>query len=219
MVGSEVKKLHARIMEVGGSRVQQQQSQLAAVGKELDATSAAITKAKVAIKSAERNCKKCQEKVASLEREVEETEARIKEVKVSEEGGHEWYIYIWLQLSIYCFSSSPQGVLSSLEEEAKGIIAKQEEIHVRSDVVCEVSALVTGLCLLLWAWQAAMLERESLLEELKKQLEEMGRVEQQQQTKRMDLMHEMEKYAAKMKENSSKIRHFTAEVSVSSSLC
>lgn len=64
-----------------------------------------------------------------------------------------------------------------------------------------------------------MLEREAALEAVKRQLEELCEEEQKQQSKRMDLTHEMEKYGGKIKENSSKIRHFTAEVSVFPSNC
>lgn len=46
--------LHDRIMEVSGGRMQQQQAQVDAVKKEIDASAAAITKANVAIKTAER---------------------------------------------------------------------------------------------------------------------------------------------------------------------
>ena len=46
--------LQDQIMEVGGSRMQQQQAQLDKVVKEIDGSNAAITKAKVAIKTAER---------------------------------------------------------------------------------------------------------------------------------------------------------------------
>ena len=47
-------RLHDRIMEVGGSRVQQQQAQVDSVCRDIDQTSGAITKANVAIKTAER---------------------------------------------------------------------------------------------------------------------------------------------------------------------
>ena len=41
-------------MEVGGSRMQSQQAQVNAVKKDIDKTNAAITKANVAMKAAER---------------------------------------------------------------------------------------------------------------------------------------------------------------------
>lgn len=47
-------RLHDQIMEVTGGRMQQQQAQVDAVCKDIDQTNAAITKANVAIKTAER---------------------------------------------------------------------------------------------------------------------------------------------------------------------
>ena len=47
-------RLEDKIVEVGGSRVQQQQSKLKAVNKEIELLTDAITKAKVSIKTAER---------------------------------------------------------------------------------------------------------------------------------------------------------------------
>ena len=54
LVQTEVKRLHDRIMQVGGARMQRQQAQVDAVAKEIDESNAAITKANVAIKTAER---------------------------------------------------------------------------------------------------------------------------------------------------------------------
>ena len=45
---------HDRLLEVGGSRVQQQQAQVDSVCRDIDQTSGAITKANVAIKTAGR---------------------------------------------------------------------------------------------------------------------------------------------------------------------
>jgi len=47
-------RLEDKIVEVGGSRVQQQQSKLNAVNKEIELLTDATTKAKVSIKTAER---------------------------------------------------------------------------------------------------------------------------------------------------------------------
>ena len=90
-------------MEVSGGRMQEQQAQVDAVNREMDKAREVKTKASVAIKTAGRNTKKCQDKVNSLEKEVEETEKRIKEV---------------------------QETLSALEEEAKEVIQNQEELRV-----------------------------------------------------------------------------------------
>ena len=84
--------------------MQQQQAQVDAIGHDIDNSNAAITKARVAIKTNGRNLKKCQDKIVSFESEVEETERRIQELK---------------------------GVLTSLEDEAKEVLEKQEEIKVK----------------------------------------------------------------------------------------
>ena len=83
--------------------MQQQQAQVDAICQDIDTCNAAITKASVAIKTNGRNLKKCQDKIVSLESEVGETETRIQELK---------------------------GVLTSLEDEAKEVLDKQEEIKV-----------------------------------------------------------------------------------------
>ncbi|KAL5490795.1 hypothetical protein EMCRGX_G015979 [Ephydatia muelleri] len=101
-VQKQVQSLQDEIMEVGGSRLQQQQAQLDKVVKEMDGSNEAITKAKVAIKTAERNTKKCKEKITSLEKDLATLEAKVEETK---------------------------GVLTNLEEEARDIVAKQQGIH------------------------------------------------------------------------------------------
>ena len=83
--------------------MQEQQAQVDAVSREMDMARDTMTKAKVAIKTAGRNTKKCQEKVNSLQSEVEETEKRINEL---------------------------QETLTALEEEAKGVIQHQEDLRV-----------------------------------------------------------------------------------------
>ena len=90
-------------MAVGGSRMQSQQDQVDAICSEMDSSQAAITKASVAIKTNGRNLKKCEDKISSLEGELEDTERRIVEVK---------------------------GQLKALEEEAKDILEKQEKLKV-----------------------------------------------------------------------------------------
>ena len=83
--------------------MQEQQAQVDAVNKEMDKTRDAMTKANVAIKTAGRNTKKCRDKVGSLEKEVDETERRIGEL---------------------------QGTLTALEDEAKAIIERHDELRV-----------------------------------------------------------------------------------------
>ncbi|XP_065911796.1 structural maintenance of chromosomes protein 4-like isoform X2 [Dysidea avara] len=100
-VEKEIKRLEDKIVEVGGSRVQQQQSKLKAVNKEIELLTDAITKAKVSIKTAERNTKKGIEKISSLEQEIIKNEQKVSEIK---------------------------DELTSLEVEAKKIIDEQQEI-------------------------------------------------------------------------------------------
>ena len=53
-VEAEVKALHDKIMEIGNSKMKGQQAKLDKVNMEIDKTIGAITKAKVAIKNANR---------------------------------------------------------------------------------------------------------------------------------------------------------------------
>ena len=94
-------RLEDKIVEVGGSRVQQQQAKLNAVNKEIELLTDAITKAKVSIKTAERcvcvcvcvllstmhsnrNTKKGIERISSLEQEIVKNEQKVSEIKVLE---------------------------------------------------------------------------------------------------------------------------------------
>ena len=51
---SSCPRLHDKIMEVGGSRVQSQQSKVDQLSSEMDTCTVAVTKANVAIKTSER---------------------------------------------------------------------------------------------------------------------------------------------------------------------
>ena len=53
-VEAEVKKLHDKIMEIGSTKMKSQQAKLDKVNMEVDKAVGAITKAKVAIKNANR---------------------------------------------------------------------------------------------------------------------------------------------------------------------
>ena len=68
------------------------------------------------------NTKKCKEKIASLEKDLASLEGKVEEIKVN------------VQMTYRCYSCShiapPKGVLTGLEEEARGIVAKQQGIHV-----------------------------------------------------------------------------------------
>ncbi|KAM6961494.1 LOW QUALITY PROTEIN: structural maintenance of chromosomes protein 4 [Aplochiton taeniatus] len=71
-VEAEVKRLHTLIVDINSHKLKSQQDKLDKVNKELDECSSAITKAQVAIKTAGRNLKKCEEGVSRVQQELEE---------------------------------------------------------------------------------------------------------------------------------------------------
>lgn len=160
-VKAEVQRLHTQIMEVGGSRMQQQQAQVDAICSEIDSSQAAITKATVAIKTNGRNLKKSQDKISSLENELGDTEKKIEEVK---------------------------GQLTALEVEATEVLNKQEKIKEMAE------------------------ESNAALDKLKAEVEAIESEETGIQSGLVDVKHELDKYVAKMRENSGRIKHFQNEI-------
>ncbi|KAF6725817.1 Structural maintenance of chromosomes protein 4 [Oryzias melastigma] len=79
-VENEVKRLHNLIVDINSHKLKAQQDKLDKINKELDECSSIITKAKVAIKTADRNLKKCEESVAHLQSELEENEKLMKDL-------------------------------------------------------------------------------------------------------------------------------------------
>ncbi|KAJ8256292.1 hypothetical protein COCON_G00184440 [Conger conger] len=71
-VEAEVKRLHSLIVEINSHKLKAQQDKLDKISQELDACSSTITKAQVAIKTADRNLKKSEEAVSRLEGEIEQ---------------------------------------------------------------------------------------------------------------------------------------------------
>ncbi|XP_023817100.1 structural maintenance of chromosomes protein 4 isoform X2 [Oryzias latipes] len=91
-VENEVKRLHNLIVDINSHKLKAQQDKLDKINKELDECSSIITKAKVAIKTADRNLKKCEESVAHLQSELEENEKLMTDLteqlkKVEDEAG------------------------------------------------------------------------------------------------------------------------------------
>ncbi|XP_041661788.1 structural maintenance of chromosomes protein 4 [Cheilinus undulatus] len=91
-VENEVKRLHNLIVDINSHKLKAQQDKLDKVNKELDDCSSTITKAQVAIKTAGRNLKKCEEGVNRLQSELEENEKSMAEFteklkKLEEEAG------------------------------------------------------------------------------------------------------------------------------------
>lgn len=79
-VEAEVKRLHNLIVEINSHKLKAQQDQLDRISQELDACSSAITKAQVAIKTADRNLKKSEEAVSRLEAEIQEGEKAMEDM-------------------------------------------------------------------------------------------------------------------------------------------
>ncbi|TNN80347.1 Structural maintenance of chromosomes protein 4 [Liparis tanakae] len=91
-VENEVKRLHNLIVDINSHKLKAQQDKLDKVNKELDDCSSTITKARVAIKTADRNLKKCEESVGRVQREQEENEKAMAELteqlkKLEDEAG------------------------------------------------------------------------------------------------------------------------------------
>ena len=60
--------------------------------------------------------------------------------------------------------------------------------------------------------QSELKQLEGVLKQQKSEIEAIEDREAEEQSKLVDLKHELEKYASKMKENQQKIRHFQNEV-------
>uniref|UniRef100_A0A3P8WMI5 Structural maintenance of chromosomes protein n=1 Tax=Cynoglossus semilaevis TaxID=244447 RepID=A0A3P8WMI5_CYNSE len=91
-VENEVKRLHNLIVDINSHKLKAQQDKLDKINKELDDCSSTITKAKVAIKTADRNLKKSEESVSRVQEELEENEKLMLELteqlkKLEDEAG------------------------------------------------------------------------------------------------------------------------------------
>ncbi|XP_047247572.1 structural maintenance of chromosomes protein 4 isoform X2 [Girardinichthys multiradiatus] len=91
-VENEVKRLHNLIVDINSHKLKAQQDKLDKINKELDDCSSVITKAMVAIKTADRNLKKCEESVARVQGELEENQKLMVELteqlkKLEDEAG------------------------------------------------------------------------------------------------------------------------------------
>ncbi|XP_077422649.1 structural maintenance of chromosomes protein 4 [Vanacampus margaritifer] len=73
-VENEVKRLHNLIVDINSHKLKAQQDKLDDINKSLDKCSSTVTKAKVAIKTADRNLKKCEDGVARVQAELEDNE-------------------------------------------------------------------------------------------------------------------------------------------------
>ncbi|XP_051934611.1 structural maintenance of chromosomes protein 4 isoform X1 [Hippocampus zosterae] len=91
-VENEVKRLHNLIVEINSHKLKAQQDKLDNINKALDECSSTITKAKVAIKTADRNLKKCEDGVTRLRSGLEDNDKSLaafteKLKKLDDEAG------------------------------------------------------------------------------------------------------------------------------------
>merc|ERR1712096_234349 len=80
-IEKQVQAIHDKIMDIGKKRVGGQQAKVDSVTKIIDEVNQKKTKATVAIKTSERNKKKAQEKVESVEKEIEENNKIISNIE------------------------------------------------------------------------------------------------------------------------------------------
>ncbi|XP_074954673.1 structural maintenance of chromosomes protein 4 [Phalacrocorax aristotelis] len=79
-IEKEVKRLFNLIIEINNNKLKVQQDRLVKINKEIDECTSTITKAQVAIKTANRNLKKSEESLLRTEKEVQENEKEIKDL-------------------------------------------------------------------------------------------------------------------------------------------
>ncbi|XP_016004555.1 structural maintenance of chromosomes protein 4 isoform X2 [Rousettus aegyptiacus] len=79
-IEAEVKKLHNIIVEINNHKLKAQQDKLDKINKQLDECASAITKAQVAIKTADRNLKKAQDSVFRTEKEIKDTAKEVDDL-------------------------------------------------------------------------------------------------------------------------------------------
>ncbi|XP_059156870.1 structural maintenance of chromosomes protein 4-like [Physella acuta] len=69
----QVKELHNQILDIGGAKLSAVEARLKAINNDIDKVTGQITKNTVGVKTSERNLKRAEEKVVSLNDELEET--------------------------------------------------------------------------------------------------------------------------------------------------
>ncbi|XP_074046941.1 structural maintenance of chromosomes protein 4 isoform X2 [Macrotis lagotis] len=82
-VEAEVKRLHNLIVEINNHKLKAQQDKVDKINQQLDECVSAITKAQVAVKTADRNLKKAQDSVLRTEKEIKDNEREVEDL------GHE----------------------------------------------------------------------------------------------------------------------------------
>lgn len=131
-VENEVKRLHNLIVDINSHKLKAQQDKLDKVNKELDDCSSIITKAQVAIKTADRNLKKCEESVSRVQGEQEENEKSMGELteqlkKLEDEAGEVMKACQEAEAALPEVQEQYQGVLKEIKVLQQQEHAMQEE--------------------------------------------------------------------------------------------
>uniref|UniRef100_A0A4W6C1H7 Structural maintenance of chromosomes protein n=1 Tax=Lates calcarifer TaxID=8187 RepID=A0A4W6C1H7_LATCA len=131
-VENEVKRLHNLIVDINSHKLKAQQDKLDKINKELDDCSSTITKAKVAIKTADRNLKKCEEGVSRVQSELEENEKAMAELteqlkKLEDEAGEIMKDCQEAEAALPEVQEQYQGVLKEIKVLQQQEHALQEE--------------------------------------------------------------------------------------------
>ncbi|XP_028587254.2 structural maintenance of chromosomes protein 4 isoform X1 [Podarcis muralis] len=77
---TEIKRLHNLIIDINNNKLKGHQDNLDKINKEIDQCSSAITKAQVAIKTADRNLNKSEDAVLHTEKEIEENKKALQDL-------------------------------------------------------------------------------------------------------------------------------------------
>ena len=78
---NEVKRISQEIEEISGGRVKEQQKKISSLTKQIDKTKGEVCRLQVAIKTAERNAKKAEQRIETLEEEIKNCEQRIRDIQ------------------------------------------------------------------------------------------------------------------------------------------
>ncbi|XP_071377221.1 structural maintenance of chromosomes protein 4 isoform X1 [Centroberyx affinis] len=143
-VEAEVKRLHNLIVDINSHKLKAQQDKLDKVNKELDDCSSAITKAQVAIKTAGRNLKKCEDSMNRVQSELEENEKSMADLteqlkKLEDEAGDIMKACQEAEAALPEVQEQYQGVVNeikglqqqehTLQEESLGVRLRIEQIE------------------------------------------------------------------------------------------
>ena len=113
-IEAKVKKIHDKIVELTEGKMNSAREKLDAVTKQMDKIRAEKTKLTVAINTSERNVKKCLEKIATLEQEVQEDENELRKLQERRKQ---------IEEEAMTFKSNTEG-LETAEKELKEKLGK-----------------------------------------------------------------------------------------------